>query len=305
MLRPIPLLAIVLTAITTAGARAPIATEQERFELGRAWIEAFSPPDSPQRQHFPDAARWQAFLDRLQRVLDRGSLADLAALEAPAREMVAALDAIPIFADEAAWVRERLDYMEVARIAPADPAASDNPNASPVPFYDLWLHRVSRPGASAPLGAENWIARLAPAFTEAGLPASLGWLAEIESSFDPAARSPVGAVGLFQLMPDTAAELGLALDPTDERLNPDRNAAAAARYLVYLHRRFGDWALALAAYNAGPTRVAALLRKHNATTFAAIAPRLPAETRMFVPKVLATLHQRAAWSLAHPPGQNP
>lgn len=59
-----------------------------------------------------------------------------------------------------------------------------------------------------------------------------------------------------------------------------------------MHGRFGDWPLALAAYNAGEGRVSRELRRRSASDFAAIARHLPAETRLYVPKVLATIHVR-------------
>jgi len=130
------------------------------------------------------------------------------------------------------------------------------------------------------------------------MPPALVWVAEVESSFDPKARSPVGAAGLFQLMPDTARSLNLSTWPRDERLQPEKNARAAARYLRHLYARFGDWRLALAAYNAGESRVDSLLRQSKTRAFDAIAHRLPAETQMFVPKVEATLQRREALTLA-------
>ena len=74
-------------------------------------------------------------------------------------------------------------------------------------------------------------------------------LVQKESGWNPQAVSPKGATGLAQLMPDTAARLGV--DPTD----PVDNLYGGARYLRMMYDRFGDWRLALAAYNAGPLAV--------------------------------------------------
>ena len=82
-------------------------------------------------------------------------------------------------------------------------------------------------------------------------------LVHAESSFNPRAKSPVGAIGLTQLMPLTAKELGV--NPHD----PMQNLQGGARYLRLQYERFGSWTLALAAYNAGPTRVARLGRVPN------------------------------------------
>ena len=83
-------------------------------------------------------------------------------------------------------------------------------------------------------------------------PALLRAVIQAESGWNPAARSPAGAMGLMQLMPATARELGVA-DPFD----PVQNLEAGARYLRQQFDRFGDWRLALAAYNAGPGAVEA------------------------------------------------
>lgn len=143
-----------------------------------------------------------------------------------------------------------------------------------------------------PANADAMLPRIQPAFKSEGLPVALAWMAEVESSMDPAARSPVGAAGLFQLMPRTAQSLGLELSPQDQRLIPEHNAKAAAKYLKTLHKRFGSWPLALAAYNAGEGRVSGLCRKHNTKRFDDIASALPNETQMYVPRVLETIRQR-------------
>ena len=160
-----------------------------------------------------------------------------------------------------------------------------------MPYQDLWLRRIAaRP---APATAQKYLPVLRAAFLAEGVPAELVWLAEAESSFNPGARSPAGAKGLFQLMPETAKGLGLSTWLPDERTDPAKAAHAAAQYLHALHGKFGDWPLALAAYNAGEGRVRRLLDARGAKSFAEIAPSLPAETRMYVPKVLALLQIRA------------
>ena len=155
---------------------------------------------------------------------------------------------------------------------------------------------------SWPTEARRRVPQLKPIFREEGVPEELVWVAEVESSFDPGARSPAGAAGLYQLMPETARAQGLSTFPFDQRYRPEKNARASARYLRALHRRFKDWPLALAAYNAGETRVANLLNRHRAKTFSDIARYLPAETQMYVPRIDALLQRREGRSLARLPG---
>jgi len=137
------------------------------------------------------------------------------------------------------------------------------------------------------------VPKLRAIFAAEGVPPELVWLAEAESSLNPAARSPVGAKGLFQFMPETAKSMGLSTALPDERTDPEKSARAAARYLRALHGRFGNWALVLAAYNAGEGRVGRTLAAKKAKSFTAIADALPAETRMYVPKVCALIAVRA------------
>jgi membrane-bound lytic murein transglycosylase D len=110
---------------------------------------------------------------------------------------------------------------------------------------------------------------------------------------------------MFQLMPATARTEHLSLWPFDQRYQPDKSAHAAARYLRDLRNHYGDWQLALAAYNAGEGRVDKLLKQHKAGRFDAIAKWLPAETQMYVPKVEETIRLReglALTDLKAPPG---
>ena len=98
-------------------------------------------------------------------------------------------------------------------------------------------------------------------------------------------------------MPDTAKNLGLSTWLPDDRTDPVKSAGAAAQLLRNLHARFGDWPLALAAYNTGGGRVERLLAAKKARTFAEISPSLPVETRFYVPKVCATISLRTGLPL--------
>ncbi len=266
----------------------PKADEDELYEQGKALYEAFAPDDLKQEWDFPDRKHWDEFSTKFQRALDGNRLDELAAYAPQARAALLALRELPGYEGYSDWLAERLDYAEAAKQVTQQPATS--PTSPGVPYYDLWVKRLqARP---VPARAAELVPQLEEVFVAEGLPPELVWLAEAESTFNPDALSPVGACGLFQLMPDTAKELGLNTASPDERVDPEKSARAAARYLRQLHTRFGDWPLALAAYNAGPGRIRRTLNENQAKTFAAIAETLPAETRMYVPKVLATLAVR-------------
>ena len=158
---------------------------------------------------------------------------------------------------------------------------------------ETWSKKLSgRPVVPA---AAELVPPLKKIFSEQGVPEELVWIAEVESTFNPAARSPAGAVGLFQLMPNTAKHLELEIEPEDQRLDPWKNGQAAARYLSDLHQRFEDWPLAIAAYNGGEGRVSKLLKASNARNLDAITEQLPGQTQMYVPKVLATIREREGY----------
>ena len=129
------------------------------------------------------------------------------------------------------------------------------------------------------------------AFRKKGLPEDLIWLAMIESGFEPTARSPVGAVGLWQFMPETGKIYGLAQDRwSDTRMSLTAATEAAADFLADLHRRFGSWDLAMAAYNMGYGGVLSAVRRYNTNDYWALAKlegSFPWETTLYVPKILA------------------
>ena len=169
-------------------------------------------------------------------------------------------------------------------------------NPSPAIEQKIWKQQLS--DREWPKGATELVPKLKPIFTAEQVPEQLVWVAEVESGFNPDARSPVGAAGLFQLMPETAKSLGLRRWPFDQRYQPEPSAQAAAKYLRRLHSQFGDWRLALAAYNAGEGRVRGLLNRNQTRNFDSIATQLPAETQMYVPKVEATILRREGVSLS-------
>ena len=139
-----------------------------------------------------------------------------------------------------------------------------------------------------------------PILKSHGVPTDLVAVILVESGGRATALSPKGARGLWQLMPDTARHYGLRVDEIqDDRLDLFKATDAAARYLHDLYAQFGDWRLALAAYNTGEANVgSAILRAHTQDFDQLTNLRLlPAETRNYVPRVLA-----AAPSIGQPSG---
>lgn len=120
------------------------------------------------------------------------------------------------------------------------------------------------------------------------LPDELKYLAIVESALDPKARSRSAAMGLWQFMKPTAKDLGIRIyHSVDERMDPYRSTIAALDYLSQLYDRFGDWELALAAYNGGPNRLARIMEETGLTDYWSLRPHLPRETANYVPAFIA------------------
>lgn len=303
-------------------AKPPTATESapegpttdELYEFGQQLFETLAPAEIKAEYEFPSKEQWNAYVAQIQTALKGDSLEALAEYAPQGRAALAAMRMLGTDPELAAWLEQRLDEIEAAREVsqsapplppvPSPPGPSPLPEGAPpppappdaspevaIPHYDVWVNRVR--GRPVPSRAADLMPTLREAFTAERVPPELAWLAEAESSFNPEARSPVGAKGLFQLMPATAKSLGLDTMLPDERTDPEKSARAAARYLRYLHGRFRSWPLALAAYNAGEGRVSRALAKQSNKTFAEIAETLPSETRMYVPKVCALVAVRS------------
>jgi len=146
-------------------------------------------------------------------------------------------------------------------------------------MFETWLKRSGRYQETVVETLREW-----------HLPEDLIWVAMIESGFDPRAKSPAGAVGLWQFMKSTGSVYGLEVDKyQDQRRDPVRASRAAAHHLRDLHQRFGSWDLALAAYNMGYEQLLDAIDRTGTTDFNELSRQhaIPAETANYVPKIVA------------------
>lgn len=182
-------------------------------------------------------------------------------------------------------------------IQPAQEVVWDLPvvwNASVARFVTLFETEQSDRMALYLKRAGRFEGMIRTKLRERGMPEDLIYLSMIESGFNPNARSRAKAVGLWQFMAPTARQYGLRVDGyVDERRDPERSTDAALRYLQDLHREFGAWNLAAAAYNTGGGRVARIMREETGSVrgeeadFWRIRDRLPRDTREYVPLMFA------------------
>jgi membrane-bound lytic murein transglycosylase D len=148
-------------------------------------------------------------------------------------------------------------------------------------YFSEWLARSGR-----------YIPMMKAELEAAGLPLDLVYLSMIESGFSQTAYSKAKAVGLWQFMSPTGQDYGLEITKyIDERRDDKKSTRAAVAYLGDLYEEFGDWFLAVAAYNGGPSRVRNAIKESKSKDFWKIAQNdiLPLETKRYVPKLIAAI----------------
>lgn len=196
-------------------------------------------------------------------------------LDTPATQLVRPLERIPERAD--LWARIARGF---SMPVPEDPLIERF--ASHFAAKEYFVRRESP--------ARRHLHLIAGEIEAEGLPMELALLPFVESSLNPHAVSPAGALGAWQFMPATARYYDLRISRLlDERKNVQAATRAALRYLRRLHEQFGDWPLALAAYNWGEARVARAIARNRASGLATdyLSLRLPPETRNYVPQLFA------------------
>lgn len=265
MVKKTLLFSILVCAIALPGAVAAQSPEEESVQRAFRRIEALVNERAALAERTANAGR---LVDAASEARKQGRTDAAGAALAEALQM---LDAVS--GDRGMLTQEVMRRLaaEQQMLAPPVPVPAE------LPRKQLARYNVYR----------DSIARI---LREESLPAEAMSVAVVESGLNPMALSPKGARGLWQLMPETARRYGLIVAPeNDHRLHPESATRAAARYLRDLYRLFGDWKLALAAYNAGEGRVERAILRAGVRDFDELSRRglLPLETRNYVPAVLA------------------
>lgn len=165
-------------------------------------------------------------------------------------------------------------------------------NKEVLQFLDYYQNRARTNTQNALDRSALYLDDIKEIFKEEGIPEELIYMAHVESLFKYNAYSRARARGMWQFMTGTARLFGLKVNWwIDERLDPMKSTRVAARYLKYLYDEFGDWYMAMAAYNVGPGRIQRILRRYGEMDYWTMMKRrlIPRETRNHVPATLAAI----------------
>jgi membrane-bound lytic murein transglycosylase D len=293
----LPLLAVLVALLTLAGC-APVASTPPVTSAAPAVAQAKPAPKAPAAPIPEPVAGDRAASDETE--LAESDDADAAGereAQVPPEEDVqpaeevepSPLDEIPATAPEVSastlekdknLVAEALTEFDVPMVLNDQVVAYVEYFTNP--HRELFAASLSRSG--------QYIRTFQSVFEDAGIPKDLIFMAHVESAFKTNAYSRARAKGIFQFIAATGRRYGLRIDNwVDERSDPDKSARAAAAYLKDLYGMFGDWYLALAAYNAGEGKIQRSLNQTRKSDFWSLASTksLRRETKNYVPAILA------------------
>jgi membrane-bound lytic murein transglycosylase D len=165
-------------------------------------------------------------------------------------------------------------------------------NDAVVTYVNAYQTKLRNWFNNALIRSARYAPKMKAVFKDEGIPSSLVYMAIVESAFNPNAISRAKAVGMWQFMQGTALRYGLAIDFwEDQRKDPEIAARAAARYLKDLYAMFGDWQLALAAYNAGEGKIQRYTDRSPEGDFWKLRKTryVRRETREYVPAIMAAI----------------
>ncbi|HKQ60115.1 MAG TPA: LysM peptidoglycan-binding domain-containing protein [Candidatus Polarisedimenticolaceae bacterium] len=157
-------------------------------------------------------------------------------------------------------------------------------------WLDVYSNRHAERFRASLMRSGRYLEMFRKIYAEEGLPLDLIYMAHVESAFKVTAYSRARARGLFQFIASTGRRYGLRVDAwVDERSDPEKAARASAAYLKKLYGDFGDWYLALAAYNAGEGKILRALQRTGQRDFWGIAAtrHIRTETKNYVPAIIA------------------
>lgn len=193
-------------------------------------------------------------------------------------------DSVPRFSEQT--VIQRLNKLDAA--SPFDLVYNEQVKA----YIDMYAYRKRGLMAKVLGLSELYFPLFEQTLDKYDMPLELKYLAVIESALNPKAKSRAGAMGLWQFMYGTGKLYGLKVTSyLDDRCDPRLATEAACQYLQFLYETFGDWQMALAAYNCGPGNInKAIRRSGGKKTYWEVRPYLPRETQGYVPSFIAVTY---------------